>query len=172
MSQIRTYLTLVAAAALMLVPAATALAADVAAPSGALSLSQAAEPAPADDPADPAVQASADPAPAQAPAATPAQDDVSGGNEYQESGPPTATGDPTTPETSEPETDPTPTTSAPTGGGSAPAAEVSASETTDETAEAADGLPRTGAESWIIALIGITLLGTGTLLRRAYFRQR
>ena len=108
------------------------------------------------------------------PAATPAQDDVSGGNEYSEEVPPTATGDPgdTSDQTSD-DTNDTNTTSqpAPTGGGTTSGSDVAATEATETGAEEG-GLPRTGAESWIIALIGVALLGCGIVVRRAALPQR
>ena len=108
------------------------------------------------------------------PAATPAQDDVSGGNEYSEEVPPTATGDPddTSNQTSD-DTNDTNTTSqpAPTGGGTTSGSDVAATEATETGAEEG-GLPRTGAESWIIALIGVALLGCGIVVRRAALPQR
>jgi len=108
------------------------------------------------------------------PAATPAQDDVSGGNEYSEEVPPTATGDPddTSDQTSD-DTNDTNTTSqpAPTGGGTTSGSDVAATEATETGAEET-GLPRTGAESWIIALIGVALLGCGIVVRRATLSQR
>ena len=105
------------------------------------------------------------------PAATPSQDDVSGGNEYSEEVPPTATGDPD--DTTSDDTEDTNTTSqpAPTGGGTTSGSDVAATEATDTGAEEG-GLPRTGAESWIIALIGVALLGCGIVVRRAALPQR
>jgi LPXTG-motif cell wall-anchored protein len=126
---------------------------------------QPAEPAPAADEA-PATQApdtydqAAEPQAAAAPTATPAQDDTSGLNEYSEGGVPTPTGDDTNPEPVDPGNAPAPTSSAPTTT-TAPAA-TPAAETTTETT----GLPRTGADSWAIALIGIALLAAGLVLRR------
>jgi LPXTG-motif cell wall-anchored protein len=107
------------------------------------------------------------------PAATPAQDDVSGGNEYSEEVPPTGTGDPDdTPEQTSDDTDDTTTSEpAPTGGGTTSGSDVAATEATETGAEEA-GLPRTGAESWIIALIGVALLGCGIVVRRAALSQR
>jgi len=108
---------------------------------------------------------------ASAPAATPAQDDVSGGNEYSEEVPPTATGDPN--DTTSDDTDDSNTTSqpAPTGGGTTSGSDVAATEATETGAEEG-GLPRTGGESWIIALIGVALLGCGIVVRRAALPQR
>jgi len=108
------------------------------------------------------------------PAATPAQDDVSGGNEYSEEVPPTATGDPDdTSDQASDDTNDTNTTSqpAPTGGGTTSGSDVAATEATETGAEEG-GLPRTGAESWIIALIGVALLGCGIVVRRAALPQR
>jgi LPXTG-motif cell wall-anchored protein len=138
-------------------------------PAGAL----AAEPAQAPDP-EPAAQVEAPvqnaPEDQGPPAATPAQspDDVAGGNEYSEQAPPTGTGDPDTPTTSPPEDDTEETTTqpAPTStGGSTTSSTAGAEDATD--AAATDALPRTGSEGWIIALIGIALVGSGLLLRRA-----
>lgn len=104
------------------------------------------------------------------PAAAPAQDDVSGGNEYSEEGPPTATGDPG--DTPEDDTNDTTTSQpAPTGGGTTTGSDVAATEATETGAEEG-GLPRTGVDSWIIALIGFALLGCGILVRRAALPQR
>src|SRR5215208_531073 len=79
------------------------------------------------------------------PAATPAQDDVSGGNEYSEEVPPTATGDPddTSDQPSDDTDDTTTTQPAPTGGGTTSGSDVAATEATETGAEAG-GLPRTG----------------------------
>ena len=106
------------------------------------------------------------------PAAAPAQDDVSGGNEYSEEVPPTATGDPN--DTTSDDTDDSNTTSqpAPTGGGTTSGSDVAATEATDTGAAEEGGLPRTGADSWLIALIGVALLGGGILVRRAALPQR
>ena len=126
---------------------------------------QPAEPAPAADQA-PDAQApdtsapAAEPRAAAAPTATPAQDDTSGLNEYSEGGVPTPTGDDTNPEPVQQDNDPAPTSSAPTTT-AAPVA-TPAAETTTETT----GLPRTGADSWAIALIGIALLAAGLVIRR------
>ena len=144
---------------------ATALAASLLVPGAALADEQAdtastPEPATQPAPAEPTPPAEPD---AGAPTAQPAQDDVSGGDQYTEDTPPTAPA-PEPPPTDEP-SDPAPTEpspSAPTG--SAPTA-TTAAETADTGA--ADTLPRTGAEGLIVGLIGLTLLGCGTLLRRA-----
>ena len=106
------------------------------------------------------------------PAAAPAQDDVSGGNEYSEEVPPTGTGDPDDTDSSSGNTDDTTTSQpAPTGGGTTSGSDVAATEAT-ETGADEGGLPRTGAESWIIALIGVALLGCGIVVRRAALPQR
>ena len=112
---------------------------------------------------------------ASEPTAEPAQgEDVSGGNEYSEETPPTGTGDPgDSPDSDTDDTGDTNTTSqpAPTGGGTTSGSEVAATEATDTGAEEG-GLPRTGADSWIIALIGVALLGCGIVVRRAALPQR
>jgi LPXTG-motif cell wall-anchored protein len=129
-------------------------------------LTQAVAPAPA-----PAASSSEEQA-APEPAATPAQDDVSGGNEYSEEVPPTGTGDPDdTPDTSDDTNDTTTSQPAPTGGGTTSGSDVAATEATETGAEEG-GLPRTGADSWLIALIGIAFLGGGILVRRAALPQR
>jgi len=133
-----------------------------------------ATPGPAGDAELSAATAPAATAPAAtAPAATPAQDDVSGGNEYSEEVPPTGTGDPDdTPDQTSDDTDDTTTSQpAPTGGGTTSGSDVAATEATETGAEET-GLPRTGAESWIIALIGVALLGCGIVVRRATLSQR
>jgi LPXTG-motif cell wall-anchored protein len=109
------------------------------------------------------------------PAAAPAQDDVSGGNEYSEEVPPTATGDPddTSSDQTSGNTDDTTTSQpAPTGGGTTSGSDVAATEATETGAAEEGGLPRTGADSWLIALIGVALLGGGILVRRAALPQR
>jgi LPXTG-motif cell wall-anchored protein len=107
------------------------------------------------------------------PTAEPAQgEDVSGGNEYSEETPPTGTGDPgDTPDSDTGDTNDTTSQPAPTGGGTTSGSEVAATEATDTGAEEG-GLPRTGADSWIIALIGVALLGCGIVVRRAALPQR
>jgi LPXTG-motif cell wall-anchored protein len=146
-------------------------------PAGALAdeaptdtLTQAVAPAPADPaPADSSSQEQAAPEPA----ATPAQEDVSGGNEYSEEVPPTGTGEPDdTSDTNSDDTEDTTTSQpAPTGGGTTSGSDVAATEATETGAEEG-GLPRTGADSWIIALIGVALLGCGIVVRRAALSQR
>ena len=111
---------------------------------------------------------------ASEPAAAPAQDDVSGGNEYSEETPPTGTGDPDDTPESTPDDDTNDTSTsqpAPTGGGTTSSSDVAATEATETGAEEG-GLPRTGADSWIIALIGVALLGCGIVVRRAAVPQR
>jgi LPXTG-motif cell wall-anchored protein len=116
----------------------------------------------APEPAEEAQAAPAKPAPAPAPAppARAAQEDTSGANEYSEEGVPTPTEDPAPveePSTDAPAASPTP---------SAPSAAPAAETTTTEPVADTGGLPRTGAESWPIALIGIAALAAGLLLRR------
>lgn len=112
---------------------------------------------------------------ANEPAAAPAQDDVSGGNEYSEEVPPTATGDAddtSSDQTSDDTNDTTTSQPAPTGGGTTSGSDVAATEATETGAAEEGGLPRTGADSWLIALIGVALLGSGILVRRAALSQR
>lgn len=127
----------------------------------------------ASDPvADAELSVTTESAAAPEPAAAPAQDDVSGGNEYSEDAPPTATGDPDDTDSSSGNTDDTTTSQpAPTGGGTTSGSDVAATEATETGAEEG-GLPRTGAESWIIALIGVALLGCGIVVRRAALPRR
>jgi LPXTG-motif cell wall-anchored protein len=138
------------------VPPATEVAPAAAAP-------PVAEPAPA------TTETEAQPTPR--PAAQPAQnpDDVAGGNEYSEEAPPTGTGEPDTPETPTTDDD-APTQSAPSTGTAPSATGTTAAEVSDPAAT--DGLPRTGSDGWILGLIGIALLGSGLLLRRAAVQLR
>ena len=140
-------------AALLLVPAANAFAAEPATSEPAAEQA-AAEPAPA-----PVVEEQ----PAPQPAATTAQapDDISGGNEYTEQPPPTGTGDPAPPP-EDPEPTPPPTSSAPATGAADTAPTAAA-----ETVETSEGLPRTGLDGWPIAVAGFALLGFGIAIRRA-----
>jgi LPXTG-motif cell wall-anchored protein len=110
----------------------------------------------------PASALAADPAAPSPPAATPAQDDVSGGNEYSEQAPPTPTDEPeppTAPAQADSVDDDAPAATAP----SSTTAQPSAST---EATTAADTLPRTGAEALVVALIGILLIGCGLMVRR------
>ncbi len=127
--------------------------------------------APEAETAAPATESTAAPTSEPAPSAAPAQ---SGPNEYSEGGVPTGTGedeDPAPvqePPASDDDTAPTGSGgSAPTGS-SAPAAPTTAAPvTTSET-----GLPRTGADTWLLALVGVALFGTGVLIRRAVIATR
>ena len=146
----RTCAPLIAVLALTL-PAA-AVAQDTAAPSAAPAEPQAVEP----QPAGPA-----------APAAQPAQ---SGPNEYSEGGVPTGSGEDEEPAPVEPSEPDEPTSNdnpAPTNSGSAPSGGSAPAEATDTSAAPTEtGLPRTGSDSWLIALIGIVLLSAGVVVRR------
>jgi LPXTG-motif cell wall-anchored protein len=99
------------------------------------------------------------------PAQTP--NDVSGGNEYTEDGVPTGTGE----DNSSPPQEPTSGGSEPTQGTTESSAgqSVAAQDAGDQTATAAPAgatLPRTGSDSWLLALVGVALLGLGAVLRR------
>jgi len=107
----------------------------------------------------------ADPAPVAQPAQSP--NDVSGGNEYTEDGVPTGTGE----DNSSPPQEPTSGGSEPTQGTTQSSAGESAGgqDAGDQTATAAPAaatLPRTGSDSWLLALLGVGLLGLGAVLRR------
>jgi LPXTG-motif cell wall-anchored protein len=142
--------------------APTALAADTAAaqedPTASVETAQVAEPSQAQV---------AEPSQAQVAEPSQTPDDVSGGNEYTEDGVPTGTGDD---DSSPPEE--------PTSGGSEPTQDTTessagesvvgqdAGDQTATAAPAADTLPRTGSDSWLLALVGVGLLGLGAVLRR------
>lgn len=119
---------------------------------------------PVTEPAPPAEE----PAPVAASSEPAAQPSQSGTDEYSEGGVPTGTGedeDPAPVEEPPPAEDPAPTGS----GGSAPtgsSAPAEASAETPVTTSETTGLPRTGADTWPLALIGIALLGLGLLVRR------
>ena len=97
-----------------------------------------------------------------APSATPAQ---SGGNEYVEPGVPLGTGETEEPDQVEPEPEPTPEPAPDTTSGSTTPPPAVAQESVTEAPSTTAALPRTGAESWFIALVGAGFLGAGIALR-------
>lgn len=99
----------------------------------------------------------------EAPTAAPAQDDVSGGNEYQEEAPPTGTGEPQEPAPADP--DPGVAPSAPSSPAPSTSTEPQAT-TADDAQSGAPTLARTGSDAWIVAILGLFLCGLGVALRR------